>query len=324
MGRTQLTMHTLLAEKRNLPSASGVSLKPQHYEIILETLPDIGWFEVHPENYMGEGGLPHYYLDKIRQHYPLSMHGVGMSLGSSIGLDQDHLEGLKKVVDRFQPTQVSEHLAWSHWHSIFLNDLLPIPYTNEFLTSVSDNIDLVQNTLKRTILIENPSIYLSFNHEDYNETDFLHALVKKTGCRLLLDINNVYVTSANQNKQPSLYLDEYPLKYVEEIHLAGHSVNELTSDSERKDQENVQSTLLIDDHGSAPIDAVWTLFESTFKKIAKLANDNNTQQQAISAGVPTLLEWDTNIPDWATLFNEAKKAEEIMGINPRVSSGGDA
>ncbi len=177
----------------------GVGLKSQHYDEILSTKPKLDWFEVHPENYMGAGGLPHKYLSEIQQHYPLSMHGVGLSLGSADGVEANHLNALKQVVERYQPAQVSEHLSWSHWHNTFLNDLLPLPYNKESLQIVTDNIDKVQNTLQRTILVENPSAYLGFNHSDMSETDFFNELVTRTQCGLLLDINNVYVSANNQH-----------------------------------------------------------------------------------------------------------------------------
>lgn len=279
--------NTVYQDNSRLPTNVGISLKPQHYQAILESRPDIGWFECHPENYMGDGGLPHYFLSEIAQHYPISMHGVGLSLGSADGIDKDHLNKLASLVATYQPAQVSEHLAWSHWNSIFLNDLLPLPYTNEFLDVVTSNIHLVQDTLQRRILVENPSAYLGFKHNDMSEMEFLHQLVERTGCGLLLDINNVYVSAHNQNYSCEEYIDHYPLQAVGEIHLAGHAQNQTD-----------RGTLLIDDHGSPVIDAVWQLFSYTLEQIKQ--------------AVPVLIEWDTNIPELAVLLTEADKAKRLM------------
>ncbi|MGH1440434.1 MAG: MNIO family bufferin maturase [Cellvibrionaceae bacterium] len=278
---------TPIQENSGLPNSVGISLKAEHYEAILETKPDIGWFECHPENYMGDGGLPHYFLSRINEHYPISMHGVGLSLGSADGIESTHLDQLAKLVDQYQPAQVSEHLAWSHWNSIFLNDLLPLPYTQDFLECVIQNIDTVQNKLKRSILIENPSVYMGFNHNEMSETEFLNALVKQTGCGLLLDINNVHVSSNNLSSSAEEYIESYPLHAVGEIHLAGHS-----------ESHTSEGKLLIDDHGSPVIDEVWSLFSSVMTKVDK--------------PLPVLIEWDTNIPQLSTLVDEAKKAEMIM------------
>lgn len=274
----------------------GVGLKAQHYDEILTRKPNLDWFEIHPENYMGAGGLPHKYLSDINQHYPLSMHGVGLSLGSADGIDEQHLKALKKVVQRYQPAQVSEHLSWSHWHKTFLNDLLPLPYHQESLAVVAGNIDKVQEALQRPILIENPSVYLSFYANDMTETEFLRELVKKTDCGLLLDINNVFVSANNQKFSSKEYIDTYPLDAVGEIHLAGHT-------SEIIDDERV----LIDDHGSPVIDQVWALFSDA------LAN--------IKQDVPVLIEWDTDIPSLDTLLDEANKAKALMNESIRCKGG---
>ncbi|MGH1485907.1 MAG: MNIO family bufferin maturase [Cellvibrionaceae bacterium] len=271
-----------------LPNTVGVSLKAQHYQHIIDNRPDIGWFEVHPENYMGAGGLPHHFLSQINEHYPISMHGVGLSLGSADGIDENHLAALSSVVKRHQPVQVSEHLAWSHWNNTFLNDLLPVPYTHDFLSVVVNNIHKVQDALQRTLLIENPSVYLGFNDASYTEADFLREVVKQTGCGLLLDINNVYVSANNQGYDPYNYINDYPIEHVGEIHLAGHAQNLI------EDQ-----LVLIDDHGSPIIDNVWQLFAYTLK-----------QQRQYPT--PVLIEWDTNIPDFSTLLAEAEKAKKLI------------
>jgi uncharacterized protein (UPF0276 family) len=265
----------------------GIGLKAEHYDEILTNKPNIDWFEVHPENYMGDGGLPHKYLSEINEHYALSMHGVGLSLGSADGVSDSHLKDLKKVIDRYQPAQVSEHLSWSHWNKTFLNDLLPLPYHQESLAVVVNNIHKVQDALQRTILLENPSAYLSFTSSDMSETDFLREVVQQTGCGLLMDINNIYVSANNQHYCPKEYIHHYPLDAVGEIHLAGHA------------QEIIDNeTVLIDDHGSPVIDRVWELFTDTLKK---LTHD-----------VPVLIEWDTNIPTLDLLLNEANTAKKLM------------
>jgi uncharacterized protein (UPF0276 family) len=272
---------------KTLPTTAGISLKSQHYQSIIEHQPPIGWLEIHPENYMGAGGLPHFFLSRIAENYPLSMHGVGLSLGSANGINNQHLDALADVVSRYQPAQVSEHLAWSHWHDIFLNDLLPLPYTDDFLSIVISNIHKVQDKLQRTILIENPSIYLALSNNTLTETDFLRRLVAATDCGLLLDINNVYVSANNQHYDPSDYIDQYPIEHIGEIHLAGHATNTIGDE-----------VLLIDDHGSEVCNSVWQLFEKVIDTLQK--------------PVATLIEWDTNIPSLSQLLREAHKADNIL------------
>jgi uncharacterized protein (UPF0276 family) len=271
----------------------GVGLKAQHYTEILQNKPDLDWFEVHPENYMGSGGLPHKYLTEINQHYPLSMHGVGLSLGSADGVDDVHLSALKKVIDRYQPAQISEHLSWSHWNKVYLNDLLPLPYHQESLDVVINNIHKVQDALQRSILIENPSAYLSFHGNTMSETEFLHEIVKHSGCGLLLDINNVYVSANNQHYDALDYLSHYPLNDIGEIHLAGHATENINGE-----------TVLIDDHGSAVTREVWQLFSAALN--------------SIEHDVPVLIEWDTDIPDLSVLVNEAHKAKKLMLDSARL------
>lgn len=271
---------------KTLPTTSGVSLKPKHYRTILDQSPRIGWFEVHPENYMGAGGAPHNYLSQIRSHYPLSMHGVGMSLGSADGLDKDHLQALAALVKRYEPEQVSEHLAWSHYNGVFLNDLLPLPYNDESLAVVVENIDRVQEALGRPILVENPSTYIDFNNNTCSEPEFLKELTCRSGCGLLLDINNVYVSARNQGFDPASYLSQIPTHTVGEIHLAGHSVQAIDGVEVR-----------IDDHGSPVKDPVWQLHELALKCLGR--------------PVPVLIEWDTDVPDLEVLLAEAEKADSI-------------
>lgn len=269
----------------------GIGLKPQHYDEILNTLPAIDWLEVHPENYMGDGGLPHKYLREINTHYPLSMHGVGLSLGSTDGVNDEHLTALKKVVNQYHPAQVSEHLSWSHGQQHFLNDLLPLPYNEAALRTVVENVGKVQDVLQRTILVENPSAYLGFKNSDMTETEFLSALVKQTDCQLLLDINNVYVSANNQHFCSQEYLNDYPLYAVGEMHLAGHA-------SEIIDNEKV----LIDDHGSPVFEDVWQLYQYALHKI----------KQTKKTPPPVLIEWDTDVPELNTLLNEADKAKQLL------------
>jgi len=199
------------AARNCVPPRAGVGLKAQHYRTIIESLPDIGFFEVHAENYMGAGGPPHRYLSAIRERYPLSLHGVGLSIGADRPLDRDHLLRLNQLIERYMPGLFSEHLAWSSHDSGFLNDLLPVPYTSETLTRVVEHIDQVQNVLHRQMLLENPSTYLTFTESTYSEIDFIAEVVQRTGCGLLLDVNNVHVASTNQRWDPTAYIDAYPL-----------------------------------------------------------------------------------------------------------------
>lgn len=272
----------------NLPARSGIGLKAQHYQDIIEHQPDVGWFEIHAENYMGDGGPPHAYLNKISETYPLSIHGVGLSLGSASGINAEHLGRFKTLIQRYQPAQISEHLSWSQHDNIFLNDLLPLPYTEEALHIFQKNIDHVQDTLNQKILIENPSAYIGFNNNTLEEPEFLNQLCQKTGCGLLLDINNIYVSAHNQEFSAHDYLLAIDDKNVKEIHLAGHATQTLSNNN----------TLKIDDHGSAICDEVWQLYDTFINKTQKT--------------YPTLIEWDTNIPTINILLAEAQQAEKRM------------
>ncbi|HWA41956.1 MAG TPA: DUF692 domain-containing protein [Hypericibacter adhaerens] len=272
---------------RDLPRRAGVGLKAEHYRTILETRPDIGFFEVHAENYMGAGGPPHRYLSAIRDRHPLSLHGVGLSIGADRPLDPDHLRRLKALVARYQPGLFSEHLAWSSHDAGFLNDLLPVPYTLPALRRVADHIDEVQEALGRQILLENPSTYLAFAESCYSETDFLAELVRRTGCGLLLDVNNVYVASTNQQWDPFRYIDACPLGAVREIHLAGHA----------REEDERGRPLLIDTHDRPVDEIVWDLFAHAVRRIGP---------------VPTLIEWDAKLPGWPALKAQADRAEGIM------------
>ena len=270
-----------------IPAIAGIGLKPQHYEEIHSSKPYIGWFEVHPENYMGEGGAPHHFLSLIRRDYAISLHGVGLSIGAARPLDKIHLGRLKSLIDRYQPGLFSEHLAWSTHDTAFLNDLLPLPYTSETLDLVCDHVDEVQDVLARRILIENPSTYLTFDTDAMSETDFLAALARRTGCGLLLDVNNVFVSAHNNGFDPLDYIESFPLHRIEEIHLAGHS----------EASDGASGSLLIDTHDREVCDEVWRLYSSIIAR---------------RGAVSTLIEWDTDVPSLDTLTGEARAANRIL------------
>lgn len=272
-----------------IPSRAGVGLKPQHYRDILQSCPDIGFFEVHAENYMGAGGPPHLYLTAIRDRYPLSIHGVGLSIGSDRALDKLHMERLKQLIARYQPALFSEHLAWSSHDAGFLNDLLPLPYTGASLRRVVDHIDEVQEALGRTILLENPSTYLAFAESTYSEAEFISTIAHRTGCQLLLDVNNIYVSSVNQGIAPDAYLNALCLSSVREIHLAGHL----------SDPGGAEPALLIDTHDRCVAAPVWALCEDVLRK---------------TGPVPVLIEWDNNIPAFSVLKSEADGADRLIAM----------
>ncbi|MEM7025404.1 MAG: DUF692 domain-containing protein, partial [Pseudomonadota bacterium] len=270
-----------------VPAKAGVGLKAQHYHDILGGSPEIGWFEIHAENYMGEGGPPHHYLERIRETYPLSLHGVGLSIGAARPLDQDHLKRLKAVNDRYEPGLFSEHLAWSTHTDTYFADLLPVPYTEETLQRVADHIDQVQDVMGRRMLLENPSTYLAFENSTMSELAFLTRLTRQTGCGLLLDVNNVFVSATNQGYEAAAYIDAFPLDAVGEIHLAGHA----------EDYDETGAKLLIDAHDRHVADPVWALYRRVVEH---------------TGPVPTLIEWDANVPPWTTLVAEARAAEAVM------------
>ena len=265
----------------------GVGFKPEHFEAIVDTRPQLGFFEVHAENYMGAGGAPHRRLDAIRERYPLSLHGVGLSIGSPGPLDKAHLERLAAVARRFEPALVSEHLAWSTHEGAFFNDLLPLPYTAETLARVAEHIDEVQNALGRRMLLENPSTYVVFAESTWAETDFLREIARRTGCGLLLDVNNVFVSAVNDGHDPDRYLADFPLSAVWEIHLAGYA----------EDTDEAGLPLLIDAHNSPIREAVWALYTATIRRLG---------------ATPTLIEWDNDVPVWPTLLNETRRAERAI------------
>lgn len=270
-----------------LPRRAGVGFKPEHFADILAEPQTIGFFEVHAENYMGAGGPPHAQLGKLREDYALSIHGVGLSIGSMQPLDRDHLARLKTLCDRYRPESFSEHLAWSSHDGVFLNDLLPLPYTRETLDRVIEHVDQVQATLGRQMLLENPATYLLFAESTIEETDFLSEIARRTGCGLLLDVNNVFVAATNHDLDPRDYIARFPLEAVREIHLGGHS--------ETIDDHG--ACLLIDSHDTPVKDPVWALYETVIGRLGPVAS---------------LVEWDNDLPAWSMLRAEAAAAQHIL------------
>jgi len=279
---------------------AGTSFKHEHLQVIVGQGKHDGFFEVHAENYMGAGGPPHRALEKIRTDHPVSIHGVCMSIGGQEPLDAAHIERFRALVARYEPALVSEHLAWSTHESTYFNDLLPLPYTKATLVRVADHIDQVQDTIGRSILLENPSTYMAFSESTMSETDFLRALVRRSGCGLLLDVNNVFVSATNQGYSAVDYLAEFPMSHVGEIHLAGHA--------EQTDDEG--DPLLIDSHDRKVADLVWALFETVAARCGP---------------VPTLVEWDSSIPEWPALRAEAEAAQAILDRHaPDISGSANA
>src|ERR1700704_3996395 len=249
-----------IAQTNPIPTEAGIGLRFQHHQAVVETRPAIAWMEVHTENYMG-GGTPLRYLDAIRRDYPVSLHGVGLSLGSAEGLDAAHLERIRQVAERIEPGLMSEHIAWSVVGGTYLADLLPLPMTREGLGVVCRHVDQVQSCVKRKILVENPSTYLRFRHSTIPEWEFMAAVAERTGCGILCDVNNIYVSARNHGWNASAYLAALPPEKIGEIHLAGHSVRPLADGS----------TLRIDDHGSRVIDPVWALYQEALARFGPVA-----------------------------------------------------
>ncbi len=269
-----------------IPARAGVGLRFRHHQFVAEERPAVAWFEVHTENYMGGGSAPAH-LEAIRREYPISLHGVGLSLGSAEGLDMAHLARVREVVGRIEPGLVSEHLSWSVAGGTYLADLLPLPMTEEALAIVCRHVDQTQTYLKRPILVENPSTYLRFAHSTIPEWEFLAEVARRTGCGILCDVNNIYVSASNHGWDALIYLDALPSAAIGEIHLAGHSVRQLEQGR----------TLRIDDHGSRVAPAVWTLYEAALQRFG---------------AVPTLIEWDTDVPALDILMEEAVIAEAAL------------
>ena len=263
---------------------AGVGLRARHHAEVVASRPDVGWFEIHAENYMG-GGTPLHHLERVRADYPVAVHGVGLSLGAAEGIDPHHLARLATLAERIEPMLVSEHLAWTGLpgQHLYLNDLLPLPYTEEALATVAANVDRVQSALRRSILIENPSVYLAYADSPIPEPEFLAALAARTGCGILCDMNNIHVSCANVGGDPFAYLERLPANAVGEMHLAGHCIKDIDG-----------TRLLIDDHGSPVAPAVWSLYE---RALTQFPN------------APTLIEWDTDVPELDVLVAEAAEAD---------------
>ncbi len=257
-------------------------MRSQHYQEILNNKPDVYWFEALTENYFGEGGLPLYYLGGIRDNYPVTLHGVGMSLGSATPLDPDYLVKLKRLADRFEPVYISDHFAWVSVNNKYLHDLLPLPYTKEALACIADHVIQAQDYLNRRLLIENPASYLSFNYSEMSEWEFIGELINKTDCELLIDVNNIYVSANNHGFSTTEYIDAIPPERVKEIHLAGYEDHD---------------TYLFDTHGYRVHPPVWELYRTALERFGP---------------VPTLIEWDTDIPEFKVLREEAALANALL------------
>jgi uncharacterized protein len=273
-------------DNRPVPARAGIGLRFPHHQAVLEEAPNVAFMEVHTENYMG-GGSPIRHLDAVRRDFPVSLHGVGLSLGSAEGLDAAHLERVRQVAARIEPALVSEHIAWSVSNGTYLADLLPLPMTEEALAAVCRNVDQMQSVLRRRILVENPSTYVQFRHATIPEWEFMEAVAARTGCGLLCDINNIYVSAKNHGWDASAYVAKLPVEAIGEIHLAGHSVRQLADGS----------TLRIDDHGSRVIAEVWSLYADALRRFGP---------------VPTLIEWDTDVPPLEVLVGEARHADALI------------
>ncbi len=272
---------------QTLPIAVGVGYKPQHYGALLQDPGPVRWLEIHAENYMGDGGRPLAQLRHLSERFAISVHGVGLSIGGEGPLDAEHLGRLRHLCDWLAPARFSEHLAWSSHDGAFLNDLLPLPYTQSSLNRICNHIDQVQEALNQQMLLENPSSYLAFAQSEMSETAFLREVSQRTGCGLLLDINNVFISAVNLGGDPRVYIDDFPLEKVGEMHLGGHD----------EDADDAGHPLLIDSHGHAICDPVWALLDYV------LAQDGPR---------PVLVEWDTDVPDWPVLAAEATRAAEAL------------
>jgi uncharacterized protein (UPF0276 family) len=266
-----------------IQARAGIGLRAVHHDALLSERPDVGWLEAHSENYFADGGAQIDYLMKLAEHYPLSLHGVGLSLGSIDVLDREHLRRIRRLVNRFEPALVSEHVSWGSVGGVHLNDLLPLPYTWEALRHLARRVAEVQDALGRQILLENVSSYLQYTVSELTEWDFLGGLACESGCALLLDLNNIFVSSRNHGFDPIEFLAAIPRTAVREIHLAGHTANRYG------DRE-----ILIDTHSTHVCDDVWALYDAALRRFGS---------------VPTLIEWDTDIPALGVLVDEARKAD---------------
>ena len=283
---------------RPIPAKAGIGLRFQHHQAVLDTRPDVTWMEVHTENYMG-GGSAIRCLEAVRREIPISLHGVGLSLGSAEGLDQAHLDRIWQVAERIEPDLMSEHIAWSVSGDTYLADLLPLPMTEEALAVVCRHVDQAQSRLGRRILVENPSTYIQFRHSTIPEWEFMTAVAARTGCGILCDVNNIYVSAKNHGWNPLIYIAALPADAIGEIHLAGHSVRQLDDGG----------TLRIDDHSSPVIGEVWSLYEEALRRFGS---------------VPTLIEWDQNVPPLDVLVEEARHADALINAASREVRRADA
>jgi len=270
-----------------LPVATGVGYKSRYFSDLQDAPGPVSWIEIHAENYMGDGGRPLAQLRHLAERFAVSVHGVGLSIGGEGPLDPDHLRRLRHLESWLNPASFSEHLAWSTHESGFLNDLLPLPYTEATLARVAAHIGEVQDVLGRRMLLENPSTYLSFEASEMSEVEFLTELVARTGCGLLLDVNNVFVSATNQQTDATGYIDAFPLDAVGEIHLGGHS----------EDADDHGAPLLIDSHDEPVVDPVWALYAHTIARCGPR---------------PTLIEWDSDLPEWPVLRAEAERADAVL------------
>ena len=276
---------------KSMPAQAGIGLRSPHHELVLDRRPSVGWLEVHSENFFSLGGAHLDQLERLRAHYSLSFHGVGLSLGSTDAIDQTHLQNLKRIVTRFEPDLVSEHLSWSSVAGRFANDLLPMPYTSEAVGHLARRIDQVQNELGRQILVENVSSYVRFDDSHLSESEFVTAVVNEAGCALLLDLNNVYVASFNHQFDPYAYLAAMPEAAIQEIHLAGHTRIPFG-----------EGELLIDTHSAHVCDDVWVLYAAAIQRLGD---------------VPTLIEWDSDLPTLEVLTAEAQRADHVRRLAKR-------
>ena len=273
--------------RSDLPNAPGVGYKPQHFADIIKAPAPVEWLEIHAENYLGQGGRPLAQLRHLAERFAISVHGVGLSIGGEGPLDAEHLARLKTLCDWLNPASFSEHLAWSSHESAFLNDLLPLPYTAQTLNRVAEHIEQVQEVLGRKMLLENPSSYLAFSESTMSETDFLREIALRTGCGLLLDVNNVFISATNLKMDARAYIDDFPLDKIGEIHLGGHD----------EDTDDHGAPLLIDSHGAEVADPVWALLDYTLER---------------SGPRPLLIEWDSDVPEWPILAAEARRGADAL------------
>ena len=289
------TIHGHHRAAQAIPDRVGVGFKTQHAEAILNTQPDLGWLEVHPENYMVPGGPRPALLEAVRDHYPLSLHGVALSLGGAERLDPEHLVALRVLIDRYEPGLVSEHVAWSVQDGVYFADLLPLPLNAETLDQLCRNIDEAQDFLGRRILIENPANYMTLPGSEIPEPDFFVTAARRTGCGLLVDVNNIHVSARNIGLDADAYVDGLPADLIGEIHLAGHA------------EDQADEGLLIDSHGSEVATDVWRLLERLITRCGPK---------------PLLVEWDTDVPSWPVLYGEVQKAQGTLSrlVRPEAAA----